>query len=261
MRSATLAKLALTATVGIGALIGQATLASAGPGPQPGSVKLGPAPTTTMKPLEADPVDYCDIHLCLPADEVDPEPPKPCGPIDCLPAEEVEPQSQDECEGPSCTEIDDKDGPGCKWTHGCPPDEDPCVPDEGRPPCPGDDPCGGDQAARRHCEDPCDEPGPTRSLDDCDPCDEPELPRHAGDDDCGGGTDGGTDGTTDGGTDGTTDGGTDGTTDGGTDGPGGRLPKTGVEILSLVGLGAGGVGIGAVLKRLGRRSKDQDQDQ
>jgi hypothetical protein len=140
------------------------------------------------------------------------------------------------------------------------------VPDEGRPDCPDEDPCSGDQAARRHCEDPCDEPGPTRSFDECDPCDEPELPRHEGGDDCGGGTDGGTDGTTDGGTDGdTTDGGTDGTTDGGTDGgtdgPGGRLPKTGVEILCLVGLGAGGVGIGAVLKRLGRRSKDQDQDQ
>jgi hypothetical protein len=284
MRSATLAKLALTATVGIGALIGQATLASAGPGPQQGSVKFGPAPTTTMKPLEADPVDYCDLHLCLPADEVDPEPPKPCGPIDCLPAEEVEPQSQDECDGPSCTEIDDKDGPGCKWTHGCPQDDDECVPDAGRPPCPGEDPdpdcplgvppseCDdcedGPVSAIRshdHCEDPCDEdlpgdPAPRSNIEDCDdPCEQPPVIRHEdqpGGDDCGGTTDGGTDGTTDGGTDGTTDGGTDG----GTDGHDGRLPKTGVEILSLVGLGAGGVGIGAVLKRLGRRSKDQDQE-
>ncbi len=67
---------------------------------------------------------------------------------------------------------------------------------------------------------------------------------------------GGTDGTP---TDDGTTGGTDGTDGGTTGGSSGRLPKTGVEIMGLVGLGAGGLGLGAVLKRLGRRSQDQDQ--
>ena len=234
MRTATLAKLALTATVGIGALLGQTSMASAGPGPQQGTVKLAPT-TTTIKPLVADPVDHCDLHLCLPADEVDPDD-EPCGIIDCLPAEELEPQ--DIPKGP-----DDKDGPdqGCELTHGCPEDEDPCKNDHAaRSECCEDRPGGG---APRTAQDECE--GGTDGTTD-------------------GGTDGtdGTDGTTtDGGTDGTTDGGTDGTTDGGTDGgtdgPGGRLPKTGVELLGLVGLGAGGLGLGALLKRFGRQPKEQ----
>jgi hypothetical protein len=228
MRSATLAKLALTATVGIGALIGQSTMASAGPGPQQGSVKLGPAPTTTIKPIPADPADYCDFHLCLESTPVDPQPDPPFDPD--LPI--AQPEDDDDCPAqmPNCDKApppqDDDDpeqpfdpdlpldGPdqGCQLTHGCPDEDEP-----------GDDePCRSDHDARTNCE-------------------------------------GGTDGTTDGGTDGTTDGTTDGGTDGTTGGHDGRLPKTGVEVMSLVGLGAGGVGIGAVLKRLGRRSKDQDQ--
>ena len=221
MRSATLAKLALTATVGIGALIGQSNIAAAGNGPV---IKAGPATTTTIKPIPADPADYCDFHLCLESTPADPQPDPPFDPD--LPI--AQPEDDDDCPAqmPSCDKApvphddDEPDfdpdlplgdpDPGCNVTHGCPGE---------------DEPCSSEDDARTQCDRPGD-------------------------------SDGGTTGPPEGGTDGTD--GTDGqATDGGTTGGGGRLPKTGVEIMSLAGLGAGGIGIGAALKRFGRKPKEQ----
>ena len=233
MRSATLAKLALTATVGIGALIGQADVASAGPGP---IIKAAPTTPTTIKPIPADPADYCDFHLCLESTPVDPQPDPPFDPDlpiaqpedDDCPAQMPNcdkappPQDDDDPEQPFDPDLPlDNPDPGCNTTHGCPGDEVPCSSeDDARTQC--EEPCRSDHDARTHCDE--------------------------------GGTDGDTpDGGTDGGTDGTpTDGGTTG-------GSGARLPKTGVEIMGLVGLGAGGVGIGAALKRLGRRNEEDEE--
>lgn len=100
------------------------------------------------------------------------------------------------------------------------PEPDPCDPagvcDEIAQPDPG---CN----VTHGCDDPDDEP-------DCEgpSCDRPD--------------DGSTDGTTDG------EQGTDGSTDGR-----GRLPHTGGDVLTLAGAGIGLTGIGAALKRLGRR--------
>jgi LPXTG-motif cell wall-anchored protein len=219
MRSATLAKLALTATVGIGALIGQANIASAGNGPM--IIKAAPTTTTTVKPIKADPADYCDLHLCLEADPVDPQPDPPFDPdlpiaqpeddhcpaitpsCDLAPA----PQGDDDPDSPIDPDLPlDSPHPGCQTTHGCPPE---------------DQPCSSEDQARTNC-------------------------------DGGGTTDGGTD---DGGTDGqTTDG---GTTGGGTDGHDGHLPHTGTDVASMALVGLGLTGVGAAAKRFSRKARQQ----
>ena len=228
MRSATLAKLALTATVGIGALIGQATIASAGPGPV---IKAAPVTTTTIKPIPADPADYCDFHLCLEADPVDPQPDPPFDPD--LPI--AQPEDGDDCPAqmPNCDKApvpqddDDPDldpdlpldGPdqGCTLTHGCPDEDEPCSSeDDARTNC-GGQPCSSEDQARTNCDD-------------------------------GGTDDGGTDGET-------TDGGTTGGTTGGTDGHDGRLPHTGTDVATMAAAGLGLTGIGAAAKRMSRRNK------
>lgn len=232
MRLAPIAKLSLTAVVGLGSLLAPATLAAAGgPGPVNGGVvKAGPAPTTTttVKPMQGDQigVEYCDVHLCIPGEEVDPDPGPTCNPQLCDgPAKDKVALPEDPqcnpilCDGPADDKV--KDDQGCTFTHGCP-DEGDGGTDGGQGSTGGDD--GGTDG-------------------------------HGTD----GGTDGGTDSQgTDGGTDGpTTDGGTQtdgGTThDGGSTG-GGRLPKTGGEIMTLVGLGLGLTGAGMGAKRLARRS-------
>ena len=230
MRSATLAKLALTATVGIGALIGQANIASAGNGPM--IIKAGPTTTTTMKPIQADPADYCDVHLCIEAGPADPQPDPPFDPD--LPIAQPD---DDDCPAqlPNCDKAppppgDDDPGspfdsdlpldnpdPGCNTTHGCPPEDQPCSSeDDARTNC-GGQPCSSEDQARTNCDD-------------------------------GGTDDGGTDGQT-------TDGGT--TTGGGTDGHEGRLPHTGADVASMAAVGLGLTGIGAAVKRLGRKGRQQ----
>jgi LPXTG-motif cell wall-anchored protein len=217
MRKATFAKLSLTALVGLGTLVGQASAAEAGP-PQPnGGVIIAQPTTTTMKPLKAAPAE-----------------PKSCGAIDCMEATEVDPQAdlpvvqpepqpeppQDAGCNPNvlCDEI--TSDPGCTWTHGCPQPE---------PECP-------DIVAS------CDltsDPGCTITHGECDGDDE-------GTD--GGGTDGGDEGTDDGGDEDGTDG-EDGTTGGG-----GTLPKTGAEMATWAVAGLGLTGLGAALRKLGKRA-------
>lgn len=213
MRTATVAKLSLTAMVGLGSLIAAADLAQAGPGPaQQGSFGIAPTPTTstTVKVLGPS-----DLGIAVTPTTVAP-----------LPGDKVAIPEDDDCTTPACTgpgnEITDQ---GCTWTHGCP---------------------GGGTGGSDGGTD-----GGTK------------------------GTDGGTDGATDGGTDGSdrgTDGGTEGTdgqADRGTDGPtttdggqsdgggtgGGRLPKTGGDVLTIAGTGLGLTGLGAALRRLGRRRR------
>ena len=66
-------------------------------GPQgPSGLEFGPAPTTTMKPMEADALDYCDLHLCLEAHPVDPQPDLPIAR-----PPNVDPEVDDDCPSPS----------------------------------------------------------------------------------------------------------------------------------------------------------------
>jgi hypothetical protein len=228
MRSATLAKLALTATVGIGALVGQATIAQAGPAPQgPGSMQIGPHTDPTIPPLKGDkvsPPTTVDPGGVIVMPQPEPNPDPPFEPAD-LPIAQPEPDTCDQpsCDkaGPkadpepdptgcnkllaNCDEITSAD-PGCQLTHGCP-DEDP-----------DPEPCRSDLDARTQCDRP-------------------------GDD---GGSDGGT---------------TGGETTTSEEDHGGRLPHTGADAMALVGLGLGVGGAGVVLRLLGRRGKDdEDQD-
>jgi LPXTG-motif cell wall-anchored protein len=239
MRSATLAKLALTATVGIGALVGQAAIAQAGPAPLgPSSFEVGPHPDPTIPPIKGNkvtPPTTVDPGGVIVLPEPDPQPDPPFDP-----QPPIAQPTGDACNLPSCDKVgpqgdpdpDPKPGcnkllascdkitsdPGCTLTHGCP----------GEDPEPDPEPCRSDLGARTQCEPPT--------------------------------TDGGGDGGTDGGGDGGTDGGT--TTGGGTTGGdhGGKLPHTGVDAMAMVGLGLGLGGVGAALKLLGRRKKDQDQE-
>jgi hypothetical protein len=214
MRTAILAKLSLTAAVGLGVLVGQSTIASAGVTPQGGGtiqvaphpnidpsgpVKVGPAVTTstTMKPLggvvvhpQPDPPFDPDLPLSVgddddctgPACDIAPAPhPKPCTKL------------------LGCDDLDLGTDPGCTFTHGCP------------------DPS---------CEEDPHQPRCNLTSD-------------------GGTTDGGS---TDGGS---TDG--HGTTGGTTGGHGSRLPHTGVDASLMAALGLGLAGTGVALKRLGRR--------
>ena len=240
MRTATVAKLSFTAMVGLGTLIGSAGIAQAGPGPvKQGSLNGGPVPTTstTVKDLSNDNIGvaYCDVHLCLDAEEVDPTPPTPPK----LPGDKIALPDDDDCNTPAC-DLDDKialpgdddcnltlgcdDLPikdsGCQWTHGCPQDE------------------GGTGGGTGGSD------GGTEGTDG-----------------------GGTEGTDGGGSDGQTDGGTQGTdgetsdggqSDGGTGGSGGRLPKTGGDIVAIAGTGLGLTGIGAALRRFSRRRNAED---
>jgi hypothetical protein len=228
MRSATLAKLALTATVGIGALVGQATFASAGTPQGPGSIQVGPHTDPTIPPLKGDftsPTTPTTIdHGVIVLPDPDPQPDPPFDPDLPIAQPEDHPCNLPHCDeiGPgdggdptgcnellaSCDEIDSD--PGCTFTHGCPGDE--CTPVPGGPDCPGDEPCQSDHGARTQCDPP--------------------------------GDDGGTDG---------------GTTGGGTTDGGGHLPHTGVDTMAMVGLGLGIGGVGVALKRLGRRSKKDDE--
>jgi LPXTG-motif cell wall-anchored protein len=228
MRSALLAKLALTATVGIGALVGQATIAQAGPAPKgPGSIQIGPHTDPTIPPVngfKVSPPTTVDPGgvIVMPQPEPDPDP--PFEPAD-LPLAQPE---ADTCNQPSCDKVGPQGGsdpdpgsggcnkllancdeitsadPGCQLTHGCP-DEDP-----------DPEPCRSDLDARTQCDRPGD------------------------------------------------DGGSDGGDDGGettrSKGHSGRLPHTGADAMALVGLGLGVGGAGVVLKRLGRRNRDDDQD-
>ena len=233
MRKATFAKLSLTAMVGLGTLVGQATMAQAGPPQTNGGVIIAqPTTTTTIKPIPADPVGPCGQIDCDQADEVDPDPPfDPDLPI-------AQPEA-DDCDQPSCDKAPvpqpDPDpecnphvlcdeitsDPGCTWTHGCP------QPD---PECP--------EIAL--CDEITSDPGCTLTHGDCGGGDE--------------GTDGGDEGT-----DGTTGGddGTDGTTGGGqgTDGGGhDSLPRTGAEMATWAIAGLGLTGVGAALRKLGKRA-------
>jgi hypothetical protein len=247
MRSATLAKLALTATVGIGALVGQSTFASAGTPQGPGTVKVAPHTDPTIPPKKGDftsPTPPTTVApggvIVLPDPEPQPDPPfdpdlpiaqpedQPCHLPSC---DKAGPHGDDDPTGcnkllANCDTIDSD--PGCTFTHGCPDDD------------PEPEPCQSDQGARTQCDPPEE---PCRSDHDArTQCDRPD--------------DGGTDG-------GTTDGGTTGggTTGGGTDGDhGGRLPHTGVDAMTILARGLGLSGAGVALKRLGRRNEDQDQE-
>ena len=230
MRKATFAKLSLTAAVGLGTLVGQATIAHAGP-PQQGTLVLdqsgdsiedfAPAPTTTVPHFpgvivhpedpEPDPPFDPDLPIAQPeADDCD----FPCdkAPVPQDPEPECNPMVL-------CDEI--TSDPGCTWTHGCEPDPE-CNP-------------------MVLCDEITSDPGCNVTHGDCD----------EGTDD--GGTDGGTDGETDdGGDEGTTD---DGTTGGTTDGggsDGGSLPRTGAELATWAIAGLGLTGVGAALKKLGK---------
>jgi hypothetical protein len=241
MRSATLAKLALTATVGIGALVGQSTFASAGTPQGPGTVKVGPHTDPTIPPLKGDftspttPTTVDHGVIVLPDPEPQPDPPfdpdlpiaqpddEPCTLPSC---DKVGPHGDDDPTGcnkllANCDEIDSD--PGCTLTHGCPDDD------------PEPEPCQSDHGARTQCDPPEE---PCRSDHDArTQCDPP-------------GDDGGTDGGTTGG----------GTTGGGTTGGGGRLPHTGSDAMARVVAGLGIGGLGVALKRLGRRNRDEDQE-
>jgi hypothetical protein len=223
MRTATLAKLSLTAAVGLGALIGQSTIASAGVTPKGGTiqvaptphidpsggVKVGPAPTTstTMKPLggvvidpQPDPPFDPDLPLSIGEDDE-------CTGPSCVIAPAPDPEPCTKVLG--CDDLDLDSDPGCTFTHGCP--------------------------------EPCEE--------------DPTLPQCNLTSD-GGTTDGGSTGGTDGhGTTGGTDGqGTTGGTTGDTTGDhGGRLPHTGLDVTAMAALGLGLAGTGVALRRLGRR--------
>jgi hypothetical protein len=226
MRSATLAKLALTATVGIGALIGSANLASAGVSPTGGTMKVAPhvdpGPKDKLAPVPTTSTTITPMGgvIVNPDPEPQPDPPfDPDLPIaqpepdDCYPQVscDLAPVPQDVDHGcnellVNCDELAQPE-PDCNTTHGCP--GEPCVDEHGNPDCLTD---GGGT----------------------------------------GGTDG-TDGTDGSGDEGTTGGSTGGTD--GTDGHGGRLPHTGLDTMAMVGMGLGLTGAGAALKRLGRRSK------
>lgn len=132
MRTATVAKLSLTALVGLGSLFGTANVAQAGPGPV---IKAGPATTTTtVKPMQGDLIEvpYCDAHLCIEATPVDPtpDPPKPGdlpialpdpddGPDDKLGPNGNDPDPEPGCpENVLCDELAQPE-PECNVTHGC----------------------------------------------------------------------------------------------------------------------------------------------
>jgi LPXTG-motif cell wall-anchored protein len=236
MRKATVAKLSLTAAVGLGTLLGQATSAQAETPPyQPGDKVFVPAPPTTIKPLVAVPVDPdpeppfdSDLPLTLPEDD--------CDQPSCDKAPPPQGDPEPECNPIAvCDEI--TSDPGCTWTHGCPEDPEPeCNP-------------------IAVCDEITSDPGCNITHGSCDD----------------GGTDGGDEGT-DGGDEGTDDGGdetpdcddtpngpaelceegTDGDeTDGGTGG--GTLPKTGAEMATWAIAGLGLTGMGAALRKLGKR--------
>ncbi len=268
MRKATFAKLSLTAAVGLGTLFASAGLAQAQP-PQQGTLVLdqsgdtiddfGPAPTTPKPPFT------------FPAEEVDPTDDAPNADLPLAPAPPKKPADGPEADAPTDDVEIDHD-----WEDNCPiprPDgplrivEDPCLPDGcpiPRPdgpvqavvadPClPGDD-CTDDEIARHGgdendpCEDPCEERPQHQprdaELEDCDeddPCLPPtHAPRDGDEDPCDEGTTGGD--------------------DGGTDGHAGRLPHTGAEMATWAFAGLGLTGVGAALKRLGRKESDESEE-
>ena len=235
MRKATFAKLSLTAAVGIGTLVGQATIAHAGPPKQAEVLILdqsgdtiddyAPAPTTTIPHFQgeivnpnqpdADPPFDPDLPIAQPEDDC----PQPK--CDAAPAPQ---DPQGEC-NPNvlCDELTSDD---CTWTHGCPQPDPECPPIV-------------------LCDELTSDPGCTITHGECD-----------GDDE---GTDGGDEGTDEGGDEGTDDGGDEGT-DGGTDGTndeggtgGGSLPRTGAEMATWAVAGLGLTGVGAALKKLSKR--------
>lgn len=262
MRTHRAATLTLTAAVGLGTLIGQAAPAFAAPKPSNGSViiqsghqdpvgpqgpkDLGPATTTTVKPLGPGSI-VIPPHVDPPVD-----PPGP-GDVIVFPGGHGDPEP---CVGPLC-------GPGDVSL------PDPCTPVPGGPDClppcmhprtndAGDpcqpDPC--DIARTNAVTDPCpSDPCPPQhtprsnvAADPCqpDPCttDQPAPRTSDGRDDCGG-TTGGTDG-------GTT---TGGSTTGGSTTGGGSLPHTGADVAVELGAGVGLLGLGALLVRSTRRRR------
>ena len=135
MPTATLAKLALTASVGLGTLITLAGPARAETPPQQGGMVLT-TPTTTPAP---DPIPPVDGHIALPEADPDPEPPvdvpdlpladpqgpgdpDPCPQISCdleLPDAGDEPDDPGACDTIAlCDELAQPE-PGCTLTHGC----------------------------------------------------------------------------------------------------------------------------------------------
>jgi hypothetical protein len=223
MRKAMVAKLSLTAAVGLGTLFHAGTAQAETPPKQldqTGDIKWAPAPPTTIGPIVANPVDP------------DPDPPfDPDLPIAQPEADDCDqpscdkapvPQPEPECNPIAlCDEI--TSDPGCTWTHGCP--EDP------EPEC---------NELLANCDEITSDPGCNVTHGDCD--------EDGGDE----GTDGGDEGTDDGGDESTTGGSTDGEpTDGGS---GGSLPRTGAEMATWAVAGLGLTGIGAALRKLGKRA-------
>ncbi len=216
MRTATLAKLALTASVGFGSLITLADTAQAKPPAQQGGIVLT-TPTTKPDPHPGP----LQGEIVLPQGDPQPDPPfEPELPLADAPDECPQPQCdkapppQDEDPEDACDTIalcdEITDVPDC--THGCDGDPDPeCNPLQAacdKVPPPGDDPGDEDGCEDDLVADLCPEPGD-------EPGDEPET----GDDDRG------------------------------------SLPHTGATIAGLVVAGTGLTGLGAALKRLGRRNR------
>ena len=225
MRTAPLAKLALTASVGFGTLFGLAGTAAAETPPHQGGMVLT-TPTTTPDP-HPGPIQG---EIVLPADpDPDPDPPfEPELPLSDAPEDDDCPQPQcdlapapqddDDPEPDPCGEIALCDEittePDC--THGCDEDPDPeCHPLQAscdltsNPDEPGEDPGDEDGCDDDLVADLCPQPG-----------DEPDEP-------------------------------------GDEPGDGGRggLPRTGGTILGLVAAGSGLTGLGAALRRVARRDR------
>lgn len=215
MRTSRVSIFTTTALLGLGTLISQAGPASAGPPKGPNTLEIAPTTTTTMQPLEAEEVGYCDLHLCIPADEVDPQDDLPIA----VPPH-VDPPIDDDL---PIAQPDDPEDPECN------PHQANC--DEIGIPDPDDEDCDPKLGS-------CDL-GIPDDESDCDPklgsCDLGTNPGDPGDP--GDGTDQGTDGGTQGGTDG-----------------GSRLPHTGMDLVDYLAAGVAITGLGLVLKRLGRRA-------
>ena len=161
MRTASLAKLALTAAVGFGALVGLADTAQAETPPHQGGGLVLTTPTTKPDP---HPGPQVEGQLVLPQDEPDPEPPidpdlpianpqghgdpDPCPQISC---DLEQPEPGDDPDPGQCGQIALCDEltnpePGCNLTHGCEDPDPECHELQAscdltdRPDEPGDDP-------------------------------------------------------------------------------------------------------------------------
>lgn len=275
MRTSRIAVTACSALLGMGAFVTQAMPAQAEPTPmvldQSGdSVEIDldlTTPTTQPTPdiPEVDlvppaPEPPFQPPLAIPGDQsvvVDPNPHIPDGECEqvpggpdcedqpCIPDSTIPVPPQEQCP----PEDDCPPTPSAS-TAQIPPTEDDCLPCEDLDPGePRGEACciEEDGPTREHCpdDDPCrPEGGPghaARDRDDCCPTGEDQGPqRHGGvPDECDEtGTDGGTDG-------------------GGSDGRG-DLPRTGATVLTYAAAGLGLTGIGALLKRLGRREQAKE---